>query len=198
MAANRDKIIDRLAAASVQGADLVLFGELASLGAPLFDLVSHPDFTDRCMSALSDIADAEGGRACMSLIGMPTGDGDDVFDSVCVVAGGKMADCFSKAMPPQPRRGGTFFGNGRSRVRRAGRRHAAIYYKDGTRRHIGSYWRRHTIHRYSRLFLVGRDIARPYRTLGGQTFRSLHNRGRMPRTTPPSPAPLKRPSYRAE
>ncbi len=33
VAANRDKIIDRLAAASVQGADLVLFGELALSGA---------------------------------------------------------------------------------------------------------------------------------------------------------------------
>ncbi len=110
VAANRDKIIDRLAAASVQGADLVLFGELALSGAPLFDLVSHPDFTDRCMSALSDIADAEGGRACMSLIGMPTGDGDDVFDSVCVVAGGKMADCFSKAMPLSRDEAGRFSG----------------------------------------------------------------------------------------
>lgn len=110
VAANRDKIIDRLAAASMQGADLVLFGELALSGAPLYDLVSHPDFTDRCMSALSDIADAEGGRACMSLIGMPTSDGDDVFDSVCVVAGGKMADCFSKAMPLGRDEAGRFAG----------------------------------------------------------------------------------------
>lgn len=110
VAANRDKIIDRMAAASMQGADLVLFGELALSGAPLYDLVSHPDFTDRCMSALSDIADAEGGRACMSLIGMPTGDGDEVFDSVCVIAGGKMADCFSKAMPLGRDEAGRFAG----------------------------------------------------------------------------------------
>jgi len=96
---NRDKIVDYMAAASSKGADLVLFGELALSGAPLFDLVSHPDFTDRCLSALSDITEADGGNSCMSLIGMPTSDGDDVFDSVCVVAGGKMADCFSKAMP---------------------------------------------------------------------------------------------------
>lgn len=46
----------------------------------------------------------------MSLIGMPTGDGDDVFDSVCVVAGGKMADCCSKAMPLSRDEAGRFSG----------------------------------------------------------------------------------------
>ncbi|MDE7355769.1 MAG: NAD+ synthase [Rikenellaceae bacterium] len=97
IAGNRDKIADNITSASLKGADLVLFGELSLSGTPLYDLASHPDFTDRCQSAISDISEQE--SDCMSMVGLPIRQEDDYFNSVSVLSGGQEVTRFYKAMP---------------------------------------------------------------------------------------------------
>lgn len=97
IAANRDKIADNITSASLKGADLVLFGELSLSGTPLYDLAAHPDFTDRCQSAISDISESE--NDCMSIIGLPIRQDDDIFNSVSLLSGGQEVARFFKAMP---------------------------------------------------------------------------------------------------
>lgn len=94
---NRDKMTEMVAAASSKGADLVLFGELSLSGAPLGDLVFHPDFCDKCFSALADIAEA--GKECATLVGLPVMAQDEAFNAVAMLGGGEVKEVFMKAMP---------------------------------------------------------------------------------------------------
>ncbi|MFI3262876.1 MAG: NAD(+) synthase [Rikenellaceae bacterium] len=96
LALNTQKIIEQIEIHKSNGVELVVFPEMAISGAPLYDLVSEPNFTDRCYSLLSDIADATKGIS--ALVGLPTNNGDEIFNSVAYLKNGNVEEIFSKAM----------------------------------------------------------------------------------------------------
>lgn len=95
--ANKQIIVEQIESHKNKGVDLVVFPEMSLSGAPLYDLVNTPDFTERCYSALSDIADAA--KDIAVLVGMPSNEADDIFNSVAFIRDGKVEEIFSKAIP---------------------------------------------------------------------------------------------------
>src|SRR5215211_5571631 len=94
---NGEKIRDLTARARDEGARLVLFPELALTGYPPEDLLLKTRFVDRAGSVLEDLA-AET-KDIVALVGFPERD-DDVYNSLAVLADGKIAAIYRKMFLP--------------------------------------------------------------------------------------------------
>jgi NAD+ synthase (glutamine-hydrolysing) len=88
---------ERLAEARDEGAELVLFPELALTGYPPEDLLLKEHFLREANEALEDLAhDAEG---IVALVGFPER-ADDVYNALGVLAGGRVAAIYRKTLLP--------------------------------------------------------------------------------------------------
>lgn len=94
---NRDKILSSLEDARAQGADVVLFPELAVTGYPPEDLLLRPGFIRAAERTLGEIA-AET-RDLVAFVGTPHYDGD-LFNAAAVCSGGEVKAIVHKRFLP--------------------------------------------------------------------------------------------------
>ena len=94
---NRERILSRLADARAEGADLVLFPELAVTGYPPEDLLLRPAFVRAAEESLREIATACTGLT--ALVGTPWFD-RDLFNACAVCADGEVKGIYRKRYLP--------------------------------------------------------------------------------------------------
>ncbi len=94
---NRAKILDALADARREGADLVLFPELAVTGYPPEDLLLRPGFLKAARASLEQIAAATDGIT--ALVGCPLFD-RDLANACAVLSGGELRAVYRKHFLP--------------------------------------------------------------------------------------------------
>jgi NAD+ synthase (glutamine-hydrolysing) len=94
---NRDLILNRLERAKTQGADLVLFPELAVTGYPPEDLLLRPGFVRAAESTVEEIARET--RGTTVLVGAPHFD-RDLYNACFVLAGGEVKAVYRKRFLP--------------------------------------------------------------------------------------------------
>jgi NAD+ synthetase len=94
---NRSLILSRLEAAREQGADLVLFPELAVTGYPPEDLLLRPGFVRAAERSLGQIAAETTG--IVALVGTPHFDGD-LYNACAVCAEGEVQAIYHKRFLP--------------------------------------------------------------------------------------------------
>jgi NAD+ synthase (glutamine-hydrolysing) len=94
---NRGRILDRLGEARAQGADLVLFPELAVTGYPPEDLLLRPGFVRAARRTLDEIAAQTQGLT--ALVGVPLYDGD-LYNACAVLADGELKAVYRKRFLP--------------------------------------------------------------------------------------------------
>jgi len=94
---NRAKILDALADARREGADLVLFPELAVTGYPPEDLLLRPGFLKAARASLEQIAAATDGIT--ALVGCPLFD-RDLANACAVLSGGELRALYRKHFLP--------------------------------------------------------------------------------------------------
>lgn len=99
---NTSKIIEHIIKAKTDGADLVVFAELAVCAYPPLDFLEFADFEKRCMDAIEIIASHCNGIA--AIIGVPTVnpviEGKNLFNSACFIADGKIKNIINKTLLP--------------------------------------------------------------------------------------------------
>lgn len=99
---NTSKIINSIEKAKTQGADLVVFAELAVCGYPPRDFLDFQEFIDLCEQSAQEIAKACKDIAC--IIGLPTRnpriEGKDLFNSAYFIADGVVKQVVHKALLP--------------------------------------------------------------------------------------------------
>src|SRR5690349_19469077 len=94
---NSGLILGRLEAAKAQGADLVLFPELAVTGYPPEDLLLRPGFVRAAESAVDQIA--RNARGTTVLVGAPHFD-RDLYNACYVLSGGEVKAVYRKRFLP--------------------------------------------------------------------------------------------------
>ncbi|HVM17366.1 MAG TPA: NAD+ synthase [Gaiellaceae bacterium] len=94
---NRDRILAGLDAARAEGADLVLFPELAVTGYPPEDLLLRPAFVRAAEAALQEVAVACDGL--VALVGAPLYEGD-LYNACAVCAEGAVQAVYRKRFLP--------------------------------------------------------------------------------------------------
>jgi NAD+ synthase (glutamine-hydrolysing) len=94
---NRDLILSRLEGAKTQGADVVLFPELAVTGYPPEDLLLRPGFVRAAESTVEEIARET--RGTTVLVGAPHFD-RDLYNACFVLAGGEVKAVYRKRFLP--------------------------------------------------------------------------------------------------
>ncbi|MEA2403734.1 MAG: hypothetical protein QOE08_381, partial [Thermoleophilaceae bacterium] len=97
IAGNSRKIRDMIERARGEGAQLVVFPELALTGYPPEDLLLKTHFVDDAGIALEELAEAAEG--IVALVGFPQR-GDDVYNSAAVLADGKVQAVYRKMFLP--------------------------------------------------------------------------------------------------
>lgn len=99
---NVTKIIAALDKAKQQGADLVVFAEMAVTGYPAKDLWLSPDFMEKSGKALEEIASHCQGIACIvgTAVENHTGVGKPLFNVAVLLEDGKVADMARKGLVP--------------------------------------------------------------------------------------------------
>ena len=99
---NISKIIEAIHKAKDQGADIVVFAELAVSGYPPRDFLEFNDFIERCVKAIDKIAEHCQGIA--AIVGSPTRrpdiKGKDLHNSALFLADGKVQAMAHKALLP--------------------------------------------------------------------------------------------------
>jgi NAD+ synthase (glutamine-hydrolysing) len=94
---NRRLILDRLVEARGEGADLVLFPELAVTGYPPEDLLLRPGFVQAAAQTLAEIA--ANVRETVALVGFPHFD-SDLYNACAVCADGEVRAVYRKRFLP--------------------------------------------------------------------------------------------------
>ncbi|WP_353181424.1 NAD+ synthase [Parapedobacter lycopersici] len=99
---NTAKIIRTIHAARDQGADLVVFAELAIGGYPAKDLLRSDAFLTACQQSLLQIAEQSLGIACIIGVPLPntTGRGKALFNAAAFLAEGKVQQIVNKGLLP--------------------------------------------------------------------------------------------------
>ncbi len=93
--ANRDKIIAAHSKAAIEGANLVVFSELAIIGYPPEDLVLRSDFQDKSIKAVREIAKiTEDGTAI--LLGCLWREGDKIYNAALLLDDGEIKNITCK------------------------------------------------------------------------------------------------------
>lgn len=99
---NTSKIIKHIREAKSQGADLVVFAELAVCGYPPRDFLEFDEFIDLCEQAAREIASHCQDIAC--IIGLPVENdvlaGKDLYNAAYFIEGGKVKGVVKKALLP--------------------------------------------------------------------------------------------------
>ncbi|MDO7744921.1 MAG: NAD+ synthase, partial [Pedobacter sp.] len=99
---NTKKIIDHIALAKAEGADLVVFAELAVCGYPPRDFLEFEEFISLCEDAAAQIASHCQGIAC--IVGLPVKNeqvaGKDLFNAAYFIADGQVKAVTRKALLP--------------------------------------------------------------------------------------------------
>jgi NAD+ synthase (glutamine-hydrolysing) len=99
---NTKKIIDHIAKAKEQGADLVVFAELAVCGYPARDFLEFEEFVDLCEQSAQEIAKNTEGIAC--IIGLPIRNnliaGKDLYNAAYFIEDGNVKAVVKKALLP--------------------------------------------------------------------------------------------------
>ena len=99
---NTAKIIDSIAKAKAQGADLVIFSELSVCGYPPYDMLEQRDFVEACIASVNHIAtycvDIAAIVGAPSLNPNPTG--KQLFNSAYLLVDGKIASVVNKSLLP--------------------------------------------------------------------------------------------------
>ncbi|MCD4683311.1 MAG: NAD(+) synthase, partial [Bacteroidales bacterium] len=99
---NEKKVIEAIHKAKSNGADLVVFAELAISGYPPRDFLEFDDFINKCDDSVIRIANECFGIA--AIIGTPTKNpevkGKNLFNSACFLAEGKIVSTHNKSLLP--------------------------------------------------------------------------------------------------
>jgi NAD+ synthase (glutamine-hydrolysing) len=99
---NTKKIIDHILKAKEQGADLVVFAELAVCGYPAQDFLEFEEFIDLCEQSAQEIAKHTFGVAC--IIGLPVRNtlvaGKDLYNAAYFIEEGIIKSIIKKALLP--------------------------------------------------------------------------------------------------
>ena len=99
---NQNKMISAIAKAKEQGAELVIFAELAISGYPPRDFLEFDDFIERCWNATTEVA-----KTCVDIaavVGLPTRNsnstGKRLFNSAAFLNEGEIQDIIHKSLLP--------------------------------------------------------------------------------------------------
>lgn len=95
---NAELIIDAIARARAQGADILLTPELALSGYPPEDLLLRPDFYRACERETQRIADAAG--ELVVVLGHPVEEGVQRYNAASVLSGGRVQARYYKSLLP--------------------------------------------------------------------------------------------------
>lgn len=93
---NKEKVIEQISLANTQEADLVVFGEMALTGAPLYDLPLVENEAENVWQELSEIA--EYAKSIDVLIGLPAVINGQVFNTAVHIQNGEIVNEFYQAM----------------------------------------------------------------------------------------------------
>ena len=100
--ANLAKMLDYVARAKAQGADIVVFPELATTGYPPRDFLDFEDFIDKALHVVDELARAAEGIAIV--VGSPSRnpvvEGKDLYNSVYFLAEGRIQKVQHKTLLP--------------------------------------------------------------------------------------------------
>src|ERR671936_1494416 len=94
---NRDRIVARIREAKEEGADLVLFPELAVTGYPPEDLLLRPSFVRAAARTLDEVARAT--RGIVALVGVPWFD-RDLYNAAAICTAGEVKTLYRKRFLP--------------------------------------------------------------------------------------------------
>ncbi|MBC7913587.1 MAG: NAD+ synthase [Pyrinomonadaceae bacterium] len=99
---NTEKIIHAIGKAKQQGADLIVFAELAVCGYPPRDFLEFSEFIELCEDAVKKIAASCFDIACIlgTPIKNPRTEGKDLFNSAYFIENGKVTQVVNKALLP--------------------------------------------------------------------------------------------------
>lgn len=99
---NNEKIIQRINRAKADGANLIVFAELAISGYPAKDLLRNQKFLDLCENSLAQIAEACKGISCV--IGAPIRnddpEGKPLYNAAVVIEDGQVSHICKKSLLP--------------------------------------------------------------------------------------------------
>lgn len=100
--ANLAKMLDFTARAKAQGADIVVFPELATVGYPPRDFLEFEDFIDQAEAVITELAKAADGIAIVvgSVSRNPVVEGKDLYNSVYFLSGGRIQSMQHKTLLP--------------------------------------------------------------------------------------------------
>jgi NAD+ synthase (glutamine-hydrolysing) len=98
LADNADRIIQLIAQAQDQGADLVAFPELALTGYPPEDLVLKPEFVADNLRELQRVAQSVGDIT--AVVGFVDSDGSDIYNAAAIIQQGRVVGCHHKFFLP--------------------------------------------------------------------------------------------------
>jgi NAD+ synthase (glutamine-hydrolysing) len=101
-AANLSKMLEYTAKAKAQGADIVVFPELATVGYPPRDFLEFDDFVDQAEAVVHKLAEAAEGIAIVvgSISRNPVVEGKDLYNSVYFLSGGQIQEVQHKTLLP--------------------------------------------------------------------------------------------------
>ncbi|WP_020567766.1 NAD+ synthase [Neolewinella persica] len=101
-AANLAKMLEYTAKAKAQGADIVVFPELATVGYPPRDFLEFDDFVDQAEAVVHQLAEAAEGIAIVvgSISRNPVVEGKDLYNSVYFLSGGRIQKVQHKTLLP--------------------------------------------------------------------------------------------------
>ncbi|TAJ14153.1 NAD+ synthase [Marinilabiliaceae bacterium JC017] len=101
-AANTSRIIASISEAKKEGAELIIFSELAVCGYPPFDMLERKEFMEKCQNAIDEIAPHCEGIA--AIVGGPSINpepkGKKLFNSAFFIQDGKVASVTAKTLLP--------------------------------------------------------------------------------------------------
>lgn len=93
---NKELIIEQISIAKANEVELIVFGEMAMTGMPLLDLVGYQSFVEKALLAISEIAEYV--KDIDVLIGTPTQNDEDTFNTFLHLKSGEIVAEYSKAM----------------------------------------------------------------------------------------------------
>lgn len=99
---NFTKMADYTAKAKAQGADIVVFPELATVGYPPRDFLEFEDFVDRAEAVIKELAELANGIAIVvgSITRNPVVEGKDLYNSAYFLANGRVQNVQHKTLLP--------------------------------------------------------------------------------------------------
>ncbi|TXF90559.1 NAD+ synthase [Neolewinella aurantiaca] len=100
--ANLAKMLDYTARAKAQGADIVVFPELATVGYPPRDFLEFDDFVEKAEAVIQELAKAADGIAIVvgSITRNPVVEGKDLYNSAYFLANGRVQNIQHKTLLP--------------------------------------------------------------------------------------------------